>query len=126
MLEAAYQGWLRLTNLDVSVYTGRDEYDEYDPNPWHRRMSTIWYFFLYSIPLVIILICCNTNPDNVFIFDIAHWDYVNWGDLDLVKYKDGLYLNILILTTLGLGIIGILMDWIYYCCGSGVFIFQSK
>ena len=125
-LEAGYQGWLRLTNLDVSVYK---EEDEDDPNPVHRRMSTIWYFFLYSIPLVIILICCNNNPDNVFIFDIAHWDYVNWGDLKLVKNEDGIYLiypNILILTTLGMGILGIFMDWIYYCCGSGVFIFQSN
>ena len=121
-VEAGYQGWLHLTNLDVIQH----EEDTDGPNPWHRKVSTIWYSILYSVPLVIILNCCNTNPNTIFIFNIAHWDYFSWGDLALVKEKDGLYLNITILTTLGLGVLGILMDFLYYCCGNGVFIFQSK
>ena len=122
-VEAGYQGWLHLTNLDVSPYKREDKDD---PNPLHRRVSTIWYFILYSFPLVIILISCNNDPENVYIFDIAHLDYFSWGDVALVQQENGLYLTTTILTTLGLGALGILMDLLYFCCGHGVFIFKNK
>ena len=121
IFEAAYQGWIRLTNLDR---TKKDK-DDPDPNPLFRRWSSIWYVILYSLPLLVILICCNTNSE-VYIFDVAHWDNIKWKDLSLVKHKNGLYLNIIISTTLGIGAFGVLLDLLYYCCGHGVFIFQNK
>ena len=120
-IEAATQGWIRLTNLEVDWNT---EDDEIDSNPAERKHSFIWYLALYSIPLVIINIICNTNP-NMFVFNIAHWDYYSWAELSLVSLDNGVYLNIIIWSTIGVGILGVLLDLLYYKCGHGVFIFQN-
>ena len=121
-VEPAFQGWIRLTNLDVSPQKKRDKPD---PNPVHRRASSIFYLFLYCLPLLVILVCCNTNPD-VYIFDLSHWNYTNWRNLSLVKLEDGVWCNTIILTTMGIGVMGVVLDGIYSCFGKGVFYFSKE
>ena len=120
--EAAFQGWIRLTNLDVLP---DKEEDKPDPNPVHRRASSIFYLFLYCLPLLVILVCCNTNPD-VYIFDLSHWNYTNWRNLSLVKLEHGVWCNTIILTTMGIGVMGVVLDGIYSCFGKGVFYFSKE
>ena len=120
--EAACQGPIRLTNL--GEYVLKEENDP-DPNPTHRKWSFLWYLVIYSSFLSIIVIICDTNP-NTFIFHIAHWDYYNWADLPLVTVENGRYFNIIIWSTIAIGFLGLLLDFFYYWCGHGVFVFQNK
>ena len=120
--EAACQGPIRLTNL--GEYVLKEESDP-DPNPTHRTWSFLWYLVIYSSFLSIIVIICDTNP-NTFIFHIAHWEYYNWADLPLVTVENGRYFNIIIWSTIGIGLLGLLLDFFYYWCGHGVFVFQNK
>ena len=119
-----------LTNLGKCVwYDETNEDKEEDPNPFQRKLSFIWYFVLYSALLVTILILCNFNElfdfnlYNVKIYDVVHFKPIKWAELPLVQEK--FYLNVIIGITLGVGVLSIVLDFIYSCFGCGVFIFQK-
>ena len=119
-----------LTNLGKCVwYDETNEDKEEDPNPFQRKLSFIWYFVLYSALLVTILILCNFNElfdfnlYNVKIYDVVHFKPIYWAELPLVQEK--FYLNVIIGITLGVGVLSIVLDFIYSCFGCGVFIFQK-
>ena len=121
--EASFQSPLKLTNLGLgeSMDSGPDDALKETVNPFHRRFSFIWYMVLYSLTLIIIWTIFYFDK-NVSIFNLIKLE--NNDNILLATFKDGLYMDIFIGSTLGIGVAAFIMDYVYSCFNCGVFVFK--
>ena len=93
--------WLTITNIERN-----------ETAALFRMVSSIFWNTAHSITIAVILYICNDDPSYIDIFG-----NVKWSELALVQ--DISMLNILLITTIGLGWISLWMDMIYanvkYC-----------
>merc|ERR1719282_297957 len=101
--------------------SGLDDALKETVNPFHRRFSFIWYMVLYSLTLIIIWTIFYFDQD-ISIFNLVKLEKND--NILLATFKDGLYMDIFIASTLGIGVAALIMDYIYSCFNCGVFVFQ--
>ena len=110
-LEAALQSMLRLTNLEASPGAA-----------WCRRFSFLYWLCFYSLLLLTILVTCNLHH-TAWIWSLEQGE-LYWRDLPIVE--DIKYINIIIISTLAMGMTSVLIDFIYSYFKCGVLVFQQS
>ena len=123
--EAAFQSALKLTNVGIDILQDESDDDDDDEkgNPYHRKMTFIWYMVLYSLILILILVVYNVDQD-FEIFNLIQWQWRKAEDISLITYKNGLYLNLIVGGTICIGVFSFILDFLYSCINCGVFVFQ--
>ena len=102
--ESLSMSWLTITNL------GRDKSDAL-----YRLASTLYWTIAHTITFTVILAICNIDRGIVDIIPL-----INWSELPLAQ--DLFTLNILLISTISLGVLSLLLDVstaaIKNCCRS--------
>ena len=99
--ECVFLSWLTLAGLGRSKRSAA-----------LRLLSTLTVTITYSLILVIILVICNVDPDAGYVYVAV----LSWSELEIVK--DIFNLNMLLVSTIGLGWVSFLVDIIITWCKS--------
>ena len=92
-LESCYLSPLTVTNLGGPTQAAAI----------FRLASTYFNFIFYTISLCVVVFICNTHPESANVLG-----YIFWADLAIVQ--DIYYLNLVVFTTISMGLMSFLLD----------------